>query len=265
MSKRLSLEEIRAFWAKRATRHLQSPAASWSDQMAIELEIREIAQRLEDGDRVLDLGCANGYSTLRFAIQKRIEIRGVDVVSEMIEQARKRLAQVPEDLRGRIQFRLGDALTLQEPTGAYDKVVATRVIINLGEWELQLRAIKECTRVLKPGGMFLLSEATLQGWQQLNKFRREWGLPSIPMPAFNLYLDQDRVVEALSPDLQLLELVNFSSTYYVGTRVLKPLLIQALGAKIDVADPNMEWNRWFTQLPSWGEYGTQKLFAFRKK
>jgi hypothetical protein len=26
----------------------------------------------------------------------------------------------------------------------------------------------------------------------------------------------------------------------------------------------MEWNRWFAQLPAWGDYGTQKLFVFRK-
>ena len=118
--------------------------------------------------------------------------------------------------------------------------------------------------VLKSGGLLLLSEATLQGWQQLNRFRQEWALPEIPMPPFNQYLDQEQVVEALSSDLQLIEITNFSSTYYVGTRVLKPLLIQALGVKIDVAEPNMEWNRWFAQLPPWGDYGTQKLFVFRK-
>lgn len=61
-----------------------------------------------------------------------------------------------------------------------------------------------------------------------------------------------------------MEVSNFSSTYYVATRVIKPLLIQALGTQIDVADANMEWNRWFSQLPSWGNYGTQKLFVFRK-
>ena len=33
---------------------------------------------------------------------------------------------------------------------------------------------------------------------------------------------------------------------------------------IDAADPRMEWNRWFSQLPSWGDYGTQKLFVFQK-
>jgi hypothetical protein len=85
------------------------------------------------------------------------------------------------------------------------------------------------------------------------------------MPPFNQYLDEERMIEAASPDLQLVEIANFSSTYYVGTRVLKPLLDQALGMRIDVADPNMEWNRWFSELPSWGDYGTQKLFVFKKR
>ena len=67
------------------------------------------------------------------------------------------------------------------------------------------------------------------------------------------------------PDLELVDLVNFSSTYYVATRVLKPLLAQALGSKIDVASPDSEWNRFFSLLPSWGDYGTQKLFVFKKK
>jgi hypothetical protein len=73
------------------------------------------------------------------------------------------------------------------------------------------------------------------------------------------------VIEALSPHLELVELVNFASTYYVGTRVLKPLLSQALGGSVDFRDPGMEWNRWFSQLPAWGDYGTQKLFVFRKR
>jgi hypothetical protein len=43
------------------------------------------------------------------------------------------------------------------------------------------------------------------------------------------------------------------------------LLDRALGGVIDVANPNMEWNRWLSQLPAWGDYGTQKLFVFRKR
>lgn len=272
MSERLMLEQIQEFWKQQAETHGPSPAASWSDLQVIEMEIRQILNYLSDGERVLDAGCANGYSTLQFAAQRRISIRGVDYVPEMITQAQLNLyalEQRKQPLLGNVVFEVGDITALDEPTSGYDTIVVIRVIINLGEWERQLQGLRECVRVLRPGGMLLLSEATTQGWQRLNTFRREWGLPDIPMPPFNTYLDQDQVIDALSNDLTLLDVANFSSTYYVGTRVLKPLLIQALGQtagkEIDVADPDMEWNRWFASLPAWGDYGTQKLFVFRKK
>jgi hypothetical protein len=37
-----------------------------------------------------------------------------------------------------------------------------------------------------------------------------------------------------------------------------------LQADIPVASPDMEWNRWWAALPAVGDYGTQKLFVFRK-
>ncbi|HJZ96285.1 MAG TPA: hypothetical protein VKE70_07245, partial [Candidatus Solibacter sp.] len=74
-----------------------------------------------------------------------------------------------------------------------------------------------------------------------------------------------RVAEAVRGSMELVELVNFASSYYVGTRVVKPLLARALGGEIDAADPTMHWNRWCSELPPAGDYGTQKLFVFRKK
>ena len=245
--------------------HGQSPCASWSDRMVIELEVRQILERLSEGDRILDVGCANGYSTVQFASRPGIRIRGIDNIPEMIAQARQRLADLNGRLPGSVEFGEGDAAALLEPSATYDKVIAIRVMINLGAWDRQRIALKECARVLKPGGTLLLSEATLQGWRRLNQFRAEWQLEEIPIPAFNQYLDEDLVIEALSDELQLIELVNFASTYYVGTRVLKPLLNRALGGVIDVANPEMEWNRWFAQLPASGDYGTQKLFVFQKR
>lgn len=258
-------QEIRTYWTEQALRYEQSSDASWSDRCVIEAEIRQILQYLHDSDEVLDAGCANGYSTLEFARRRRIRIRGRDYIPEMIDQARARLLQAREPIPGTVSFEVGDITALDEPAMAYDKVVVIRVVINLPGWDQQLQAVRECARVLKPGGLLLLSEATVQGWQKLNQFRREWHLPDIPMPPFNRYLDQEKLIAAVSPDLHLLDLVNFASTYYVGTRVLKPLLIQALGLPIDVADPRMEWNRWFAQLPAWGDYGTQKLFVFQKR
>ena len=265
MTDRFRSEQIRDFWTQQARTYGQASAASWTDGPAIDLEVAQLLQRLHDGDDVLDVGCGNGHGTMRLAAARKIKIRGVDYVPEMIDHARGRLATAAAALRERVQFDVGDVTELNEPTRTYDRVVAVRVIINLHSWPKQLAGLRECSRVLKPGGLLLLSEATLQGWNKLNALRREWGLPDIPMPAFNQYLDEEQVVEAVHPDLELLELVNFASTYYVGTRVLKALLSQALHTSTDLGDTNMEWNRWCASLPAWGDYGTQKLFVFRRR
>lgn len=264
MGDRYSQEQVRQFWVQQAAAHGQSHCASWSDRMVIELEVREIVRHLSDGDRVLDVGCANGYSTVQFACQKRVRVRGLDYIPQMVDEARRRAASMASVLIGQVEFEAGDATALPEADASYDKVTAIRVVINLGDWERQRAALLECARVVRPGGLLLLSEATIQGWQRLNKLRGEWGLPDIPMPPFNQYLDEDAVVKVLSPHLELVGIGDFASSYYVGTRLLKPLLIRALGLDMDVADPEAEWNRWCAQVPAWGDYGTQKLFVFRK-
>jgi ubiquinone/menaquinone biosynthesis C-methylase UbiE len=265
MTEKMSLEQIREFWTRQAEQHAQSSDASWSDQPVIEMEIREITPWLEDGDRVLDVGCANGFSTVQLAAQKAITIRGLDYIPEMIESAKQRLAGLDGQLAGTVQFDVGDITQLQEPDSHYNKVIVIRVIINLGDWKTQQKGLKECVRVLKPGGTLLLSEASKQGWESLNRFRAEWGLEAIPMPSFNTYLDDDRLIDFLSKQLELVTISNYASTYYVGTRVLKPLLAKCGDADIHVADPQMLWNRWCAQLPPAGDFGTQKLFVFRKK
>ena len=265
MSKRLNDEQIRDFWSQQAIEYGQSPSASWSDHPVIDMEITQITRHLDDGDRVLDVGCANGFSTIHYAVSRAVRVLGVDYIPEMIEVAQQRVATLDEQVRAQVEFAVGDATGLDLPDQKFDKVVTVRVIINLGDWPNQLKGILECCRVLKSGGLLLMSEATLQGWQRLNALRKEWGLDSIPMPGFNNYLDEDQVIEALQPQMELQDIVNFASTYFVGTRILKPLLARACGLDVDVADPNMEWNRWFSQLPAAGDYGTQKLFVFRKK
>jgi hypothetical protein len=85
------------------------------------------------------------------------------------------------------------------------------------------------------------------------------------MPTFNKYLDENQLIAEATERCELMDVVNFASTYYVGTRVFKPLLAKALNIDVNVADPNMEWNKWFANLPAWGDYGTQKLFVFKKR
>ena len=90
-------------------------------------------------------------------------------------------------------------------------------------------------------------------------------MPDIPMPPFNRYLDEERVVEALAGEADLVEISDFASSYYVATRFLKPLLAAGANADVDVGDPDAEFNRWAATLPPAGDYGTQKLFVLRRR
>ena len=84
------------------------------------------------------------------------------------------------------------------------------------------------------------------------------------MPSFNLYLDEERVLAELAEELTVELISDFASSYYVATRVLKPLLAARADVAIDVADPDAEFNRWAALLPPAGDYGTQKLFVLRR-
>jgi ubiquinone/menaquinone biosynthesis C-methylase UbiE len=265
MSSRWTIEQIRDYWTEQARQHDAAPAASWSDVRVMEMEVREICRHLADRDRVLDVGCANGFSTLQFAQARAIDITGVDYIEGMIAAARQQQEELQSSLRGRARFEVGNALHLDFPDNYFDKVIVIRVIINLGSWEQQLKGLHECIRVLRPGGTLLLSEAIVQGWQRLNALRGEWGLEPIPMPTFNNYLDEERVRETLAGSCELVKVSDFASTYYVGTRVLKPLLARLAGRPDQVANPMCELNRWLSLLPPAGDYGTQKLFVFRKR
>lgn len=262
---RLSPAEIESFWSEQAALHGLDPASSWSDFRAIELEIETLARYVEPDTDVLDAGCGTGYSTVRLAATPGVRCLGIDYVPKMVELARERVAALDDDLRARVRFEVGDVRSLQGIDDAsFDLVVCTRVLINLGDPETQALALGELGRVARPGGLILASEATSQGLARLNALRAEWGLEPIPQPGFNLYLDEDAVATQAGPELVLERVENFSSSYFVVTRVLKPLLAQALGAGPDAADPASEINRWASLLPAAGDYGTQKLFVLRK-
>lgn len=257
-------EQIRDYWRKQAVDHKDDPRASWTDVHAINLEIEAMSKRLADGMRVIDIGCANGYSTLTYASRHAMDIKGVDFIPQMIDAARRRLADLKPSLRSDVRFEVGDICALDEPDATYDTAIVTRVVINLGSRDRQVSALREAARVIKPGGLLLLSEATRDGLESLNAFRAEWKLPPIPEPAFNLYIDEAFAREAAPDLLKVEEVVHFASSYFVGTRVIKPLLAMALGDASAAAVPDMHWNRFFSQVPASGDYGTQKLFVCRR-
>jgi ubiquinone/menaquinone biosynthesis C-methylase UbiE len=260
---RMTPEEVRGFWKQQAIKYGEAPEASWTDVYAMELENRAVTAELM-GPNILDAGCANGYKTIEMArAEKFSRFWGVDYIPEMIDAAQKKYDAIKgREILGSIDFSVGNIMNMIFPTASFDCVTVTRVLINLADADAQRAAVKECVRVLRPGGKLVVSEATLEGWENLNQLRLWFDMPVIPMPAFNLYLT-DSVFDGCG--LEPVKKVDFSSTYFLGTRVLKPLITRLINNGANAADPESEINKLFSKLPAHGDYGIQKMFVFTKR
>jgi ubiquinone/menaquinone biosynthesis C-methylase UbiE len=99
---------------------------------------------IEDGDRLLDVGCGTGSLAFTAAALKRpSEIVGIDRSASFIEYARSQTNDP------RLTFEVGDALNLSYPDASFDKCLCLLVIQLLPDVP---RALSEIRRVTKPGG-----------------------------------------------------------------------------------------------------------------
>jgi SAM-dependent methyltransferase len=141
---------------------------------------------LQRGDLVLDVGCGNGFHTLRAATRCRFAV-GLDLDD--------RLVRVAEDMRRRRQaqnaafLRASAQAPLPFPDGLFDCVLLLDVLEHLVDRD---RVLEEVRRVLRPGGTLLLSVPNADtGWKR--RFRAA-GLPT--------FADRDHKVEYTAESLQ---------------------------------------------------------------
>jgi ubiquinone/menaquinone biosynthesis C-methylase UbiE len=112
----------------------------------------ELAARLEDGSRVLDLGCGNGEKTRRLA--ERFDVVGVDISEEQLRRARQAVPQA--------RFVEGDFTALDFEDGSFDAVTAFYSIVHVPREEHSL-LLARIADWLKPGGLFLISMSNTGG------------------------------------------------------------------------------------------------------
>ena len=96
---------------------------------------------------VCDLGCGPGH-VARHLHGLGVEVFGIDLSAGMVEQARR--------LNPQIEFLQGDMLSLDADDEAWGGIVAFYSIIHVPPEEVP-RALRELWRVLKAGGVLLLS------------------------------------------------------------------------------------------------------------
>jgi ubiquinone/menaquinone biosynthesis C-methylase UbiE len=120
--------------------------AEHQDERAAATEARLRSLLVLSGDeRALDVGCGAGAFALALAPLVR-EVVGVDVVPELLAEARKRAP-------ANVEFLEADATALPFERGAFDLVCTARTLHHVARPEL---VVAEMTRVLRPGGTMLV-------------------------------------------------------------------------------------------------------------
>lgn len=251
--------KIKNFWKERAKNYGEGPEASWGD-LLMEKEASTLLNYIKDGDYILDAGCANGYSSIKLIKEREIKLVGIDYSAEMIKQANKAKKILNKNLKKRIEFMRGDVLDLKFPDETFDKVNMTRCLCNLTKWRHQEEALQQARRILKPNGVLLVSEPTIQGLRKLNKIGRAFGLKPLSPPWHNLYLDERKLIKFIKPYFEL-EINHFSSTYYLFSRILYRWFLQDQSEKLK---RNSIFNKIGVRLPPLGDWGVQRLYILTK-
>ena len=105
------------------------------------------------GGRALEIGCGRGVGTsLILDVFEADRVDAFDLDLRMVARARKRLRS-----RGsRARVWVGDATAIPVAADTYDAVFDFGIVHHIPQWR---RALREVTRVLKPGGRLYAEEA----------------------------------------------------------------------------------------------------------
>ena len=253
-----TIEQIRAYWNKRATLHGADLTATTPDTLLKELEIDALRRVLDPDLLTLEAGCGNGYNLLKLGETFRGPLVGVDYARGMIDAAVK--AAVAADASDRISFHVGSVLEDLGFLGRFPQIFTDRCLINLPSLDMQIEAVQNLAEILLPGGRLALVECSRQAQERLNGLRQRVGLSPIPLHWHNLQLDEEAFLARIPPTLEHLETDNFGSLYYVASRVFNAKITPAGEAP----DYMAAINRIARELPSFGDYGPHKLFLFEK-
>jgi len=261
---------IKNYWEQRAS----SPGKkniTTNDMWLRELEVKTLTKTLEkmnlpQNASVLDIGCGDGYSTINIAKKfPNVYFYGIDFSESMIRIASSQLQEKVANAKGikNIKFQVGDVLELSKIFNKrFDVTITDRCLINLKTYEIQRKAISEIAKVTKNRGHYIGIENFLDGQSGMNKAREKVGLSEISVRWHNLFFTENQFKEMIREDFEMIEINNFSSSYYFATRVIYSKMCQI---RREEPDYNHEIHQLAINLPHFGNFSPIKCVVLQKK
>ena len=111
---------------------------------------------LSPGERVLDVAAGIGTSALLLALERHVDVLGIDLGENQIDRARLRASVA--GLARRARFELGDAERLTVDEGSFDAAVCECAFCTFPD---KATAAAELARVVRPGGRIGISDVWL--------------------------------------------------------------------------------------------------------
>jgi len=128
-------------------------------------------------DRILDIGCGAGRTTIGFYELGYHLVEGLDLAEAMIVQARK----ISKELNYDIIFSVGDAVCLDYNDETFEAALFSfNGIMQIPGRENRIKVLKEIKRILKPKGYFLFTTHERDSNKEYESFwkeeKRRWAL-----------------------------------------------------------------------------------------
>ena len=109
----------------------------------------EVLKYINKGNLVLDLACGNGYGTNILGSVSGVKVVGGDISEQTLALCKNRYSK-----NEKLEFKFLDATKIDYPDSYFDVIASFETIEHTTQY---LQMVKELSRVLKKGGVLLLS------------------------------------------------------------------------------------------------------------
>jgi len=245
------------FWNRRAE---EGAKAGTDDFVLTGIEQAFILDRVPEGAHVVDLGCGNGGTLIHLAKEKGCHGLGLDFSDGMVKAAQESISE--QGFSDHIEIRQGALPPVPDDLGIFDVALTQRSLINIETTEGQRQAVRGIQTLLKPGGFYIMIEATLDGLEETNALRRSLDLEAIDPPWHNNFFSLADVESWSDDNFSIEEFHHISSTYHFLSRVVYAKLAADKEEELRYDSPI---NLLAQKLPQEiGAFGPVKAWIWRK-